>query len=108
MAKSKTVWEWRGKTFGSKEQLLKHLRERARAAVDPVIGPPAKEVSGRDRCSHWPRVKVIVSLGARPRRARREPSASAPAPQAVARPKARSPKPPSKAGIDREVAKYFG
>lgn len=45
MAKAKTVWIWRNRRFGSKEELLAHLHERAKESVKEVPSPPVEEVS---------------------------------------------------------------
>lgn len=70
MAKSKTIWQWRGTTFSSKKELLAHLAQRAREAAQGVLGPPVDEVRGDDRRVYSVRFKVQVSLGAWPPRNR--------------------------------------
>jgi hypothetical protein len=59
MAKSKTVWEWKGKTFETKAKLLKYLRERARQVIEQ---PSVEERLGKNVQFHDVQIKIQVSL----------------------------------------------
>ena len=104
MAKSKTIWEWRGSTFGTKKELLAHLHQRTREAAQGILGPPVDEVRGDDRQAYSIKFKVQVSLGAWPPRNR---NPSSPAAVSGAPGKRRRLKPLSKAAIEKDTGKYF-
>lgn len=104
MAKSKTIWEWRGSTFSSKKEVLAHLAQRAREAVEGVLGPPVAEVRGDDRQTYSVKLKVQVSLGVWPPRRRKLPS---PAAASAATGKRQRLKPLSKAAVRKDLDEYF-
>ena len=103
MAKARTVWKWRDKEFGTRRELIAHLKQRAEEAIK---GQPVDEVRGRDRQIHSVRVKVQVLLGPWPSRQRQAARTTA-----VAEPKSRKRVPPLKpldlTDADAEGAKYY-
>lgn len=105
MAKSKAVWKWRGQEFKTKQDLLAHLTQRARAAAQGVLGPPVDEISGEDRQAHSVKFKIQVSLGAWPPRNKKSPRPSDTSDTPGKRQRLRPlPKVPLKKGKDE----YFG